>query len=116
MTARRMSTKRRAAIFAAHGGTCHLCGGKIDGSREAWEVEHVIALAISEDDSDDNLAPAHVKCHRAKTRADAKAIAKTKRVKAKHEGTYRQPRRKIPGSKGTGFKKRVDGIVERRTD
>src|SRR6056297_2954082 len=67
---RRMSAKRRAAVFAAHDGLCHICEGKI-GVGEAWEVEHRIPLEISGDDSDGNLAPAHIACHRAKTKGDA---------------------------------------------
>ena len=103
MTRRNMSTKRRAAIFAAHGGVCHICGGVIDGTREAWEVDHVIPLEISGDDSDDNLRPAHEKCHATKTaKQDAPTIAKCKRVAAKHNGAYR-PKRKIPYRRFNGY-------------
>ena len=114
MTRRRMSNKRRAAIFAAHGGVCHICGEKIDGVREAWEADHIIALEISDDDSDANIAPAHERCHRAnKTPKDAKIIAKAKRVKAKHEGAHR-PRSIIPGSRASKWKRKVDGTLVRR--
>lgn len=111
MVARRMSTRRRAAIFAAAGGVCHICGGRIDGTREAWEADHVIPLEIGGDDSDGNLAPAHVKCHRAKTaEADIPAIAKARRVAAKHDGTYHRPRRR------SGLKKKLNGaVVDRKT-
>lgn len=100
MTRRSMTPLRRARIFDAHNGTCHLCGGKICVS-EKWEVEHVIALEISRDDSDDNLAPAHVACHRAKTKDDAGRIAKAKRVHAKHIGAHR-PKRRMPYRKFDG--------------
>lgn len=110
---RRMSPKRRAAIFAAHDGICHICGGRIDGTREAWEAEHIIPLEISGDDSDGNLAPAHVTCHRAKTKADARDISKARRINQKHTGA-RKPKGTIPGSRGSKFKKRIDGTVELR--
>lgn len=108
-----MTPKRRAEIFAAHEGTCHICGGVIDGTREAWEVEHVIALEVSRDDSDGNLAPAHVACHRAKTKADARIIAKCRRVAQKHIGA-RKAKGEIPGSKASRWKRKVDGTVVRR--
>jgi 5-methylcytosine-specific restriction endonuclease McrA len=102
MKARRMSTKRRLAIFEAAKGVCHLCGGKIDGTREAWDADHVIPLEISGDDSDGNLRPAHAKCHRAKTSGeDAPRIAKAKRVEAKHKGA-KKPKGGIPYRKFDG--------------
>jgi 5-methylcytosine-specific restriction enzyme A len=88
-----MSRTRRVRIFDAAGGACHICGGKIRPG-EAWDAEHVIPLEISGDDTDDNLRPAHVKCHRSKTAEDAGTIAKAKRVHAKHIGADR-PRRKM---------------------
>ena len=110
---RRMSTSRRARIFTAAKGICHLCGSAIDGTREPWEAEHVIALEISGDDSDDNLRPAHVACHKAKTKDDAGRIAKAKRVAAKHVGAFR-PRNPLPGGRQSKWRKRMDGTVERR--
>jgi len=114
MTRRRMTSLRRARIFDSHGGTCHLCGVKI-GVGEAWEAEHIIALEISGDDSDDNLAPAHVACHRAKTAEDAGRIAKARRVYAKHIGAHRA-KQTLPGSRASKWKRRVDGTVVRRTE
>lgn len=99
MTRRSMSRTRRVRIFDAAGGACHICAGCIQPG-EAWEVEHVIPLVISGDDSDDNLRPAHVKCHRAKTTEDAGTIAKAKRVHAKHIGA--KPKSKMPYRKFNG--------------
>ncbi|WP_254435845.1 HNH endonuclease [Ruegeria arenilitoris] len=84
-----MSTSHRARIFQAADGICHICGDPIGGTREKWEVEHVIAFEISRDDSDDNQHPAHVRYHKDKTRKDPAVIAKCKRVEAKHKGTFR---------------------------
>ena len=92
---RRMSPTRRARIFEAAEGICHICEMEIDGVKEPWDVEHVIPLAISGDDSDDNLRPAHRACHKPKTRDDAKTIAKAKRVHRKHTGAHK-PKRKMP--------------------
>jgi len=111
---RRMSPTRRARIFQAHGGVCHICGQVIDGTRERWDADHVIALEISGDDSDENLRPAHEACHRAKTSMeDAPTIAKAKRVQRKHFGAHR-PKATIPGSRGTKWKRTLDGRTVRR--
>lgn len=111
MSRRRMSTTRRARIFAAANGVCHICGEQIDGTRERWDADHVIPLEISGDDSDENLRPAHERCHRAKTaKEDAPAIAKCKRVAAKHNGSSK-PKGTLPGSRNSKWKRKVDGTV-----
>lgn len=87
---RSLSAKERLRLFTLHGGICHLCAGRIDGSREAWEVEHVLALALGGADDDANRKPAHVKCHRPKTADDIGKIAKADRIKAKHTGARKR--------------------------
>ena len=114
MTRRSMTPLRRARIFDAAGGVCHLCGVRI-AVGEPWEAEHVIALEISGDDSDANLRPAHVACHRAKTADDAGRIAKARRVHAKHIGAHR-PKATIPGSKASPWKRTIDGRTVRRDE
>lgn len=100
MPRKRFSTKDRARIFAAANGVCHICGVKIDGVREVFEIEHVVAYALTRDNSDENLRPAHKRCHEVKTRQeDVPAIAKAKRREAKHTGAAR-PAGKL---KGRGF-------------
>lgn len=90
MGRKRFSDKDRARIFAANGGACHLCGQKINGVHEKWEVEHVIAWELTRDDSDDNLRPAHISCHQTKThKQDRPAINQAKRREAKHLGVTR---------------------------
>lgn len=91
MTRRSFSRKERARIFTLRSGVCYLCAGKINGAIESWEIEHEIPWEISRDDSDDNLQLAHTKCHRVKTAADRKDIAKVQRMQAKHEGTFPKP-------------------------
>lgn len=101
--ARKSFTKKdRARIFEANKGCCHLCSQPIDGVREAWEIEHVIAWELTRDDSDENLRPAHKSCHKDKThKQDRPAINKAKSREAKHTGAAR-PEGKI---KSAGFAK-----------
>lgn len=114
MSRRNMSTTRRRRIFLAANGICHICGSKIDGTRERWDADHVIPLEISGDDTDENLRPAHEKCHRRKTSTeDIPTIAKCKRVAAKHNGAHK-PKGTIPGSKNSRWKRKINGPTERR--
>ena len=112
---RHIGPRERAVIFGAAGGCCWICGQKIDGVRERWEVEHVVALALGGDEAagSDNLQPAHVKCHAVKTAEDAGRIAKAKRIEAKHAG-IRAPKSTLPGSRSSAWKRRLDGTVVRR--
>lgn len=114
MARRRLSTRERARIFAAHGGRCHLCGGVIQAG-EGWDVSHDRPLALLGEDGGDNLKPAHRKCHRAHTAAvDIPTIAKAKRVEARHLG-FKRPAGTI---KSRGFpkapKRREIGEKERQ--
>lgn len=115
-TKRRAMTKhRRVTIFLAHDGICCLCGQKIrDG--ETWIVEHLTALALGGEDSDENCRPAHERCRRVKDKADAKAIAKRNRiVDAGYRGEGK-PRSRFPGSKASRLKRTIDGrVVDRAT-
>lgn len=90
MARKRFTDKDRTRIFAANNGSCHICNEKIDGVREPWEIEHVIAWELTRDDSDENLRPAHIACHKQKTHhQDRPAINEAKRRSAKHTGASR---------------------------
>lgn len=112
MTRRSWTTLQRARLFEAHGGKCHICGGAIDGTREAWDVEHIIPLALGGDDNEANCAPAHRKCHAAKTATDKGQITKANRVRAKHLGARK--RSSFATSRGGKFKQRIGGEIVRR--
>ena len=90
---KRFNRRQRAQFFHDHGGICHICGQKI-GVAERWDVDHVIALGAGGADELHNMAPAHVSCHREKTRGDTTAAAKVARVGEKHIGAHK-PRMKI---------------------
>ena len=94
MIRKSFTRKERARLFELRKRCCYLCSGK-NSVGEAWEIEHVIPWEISRDDSDGNLELAHKKCHRVKTDADMKDIAKVRRVAAKHNGTFVRSKVKI---------------------
>ncbi len=95
MTRKSFSRRERGRLFALNAGVCHICKGKIDGSVEAYEIEHEIPWEISRDDSDANLKLAHVKCHRVKTSNDRKDISKVQRMAAKNDGSWPKSRAPI---------------------
>lgn len=99
---KRWSAKARLRIFLAHEGRCHVCRGRISVG-EAWELDHVVALALGGDDEEHNLAPAHKKgCHASKTaKEDVPAIARAKRRQIQHLGAS-APKRPI---RSAGFQK-----------
>lgn len=111
---RKLSTRDRLKVFEAHGGVCALCGGKIDGSRETWIVEHLRALGLAGEDAPENMAPAHEHCAAAKTKDDVARIAKAKRVKVRHIGARAPSRNPVPGSRNTPFRRRMNGTTEWR--
>lgn len=100
-----ISPARRARIFEAHDGRCHICGQKILAG-QAWDVEHRIARGLTYDDSDENLAPAHAnaECHGAKTKVDKGLIAKAK-AQGGETGQWARRQKNGPQLKGRGFAK-----------
>ena len=88
--------RERDRLFILHGGRCHMCNGKIWPAREDWELSHVIEWKLTEDDSDENVKPAHKKCHRDYTnKVGNPMLADTERKRAKHNGTYPKSRFKL---------------------
>jgi 5-methylcytosine-specific restriction endonuclease McrA len=83
------SKKERAYLFQLRGGVCHLCNGRIEAV-EGYDISHPIPLSAGGEDNESNWYLAHRKCHRHHTgTVDAPVIAKTRRMKMKHEGHTR---------------------------
>lgn len=112
MKRRSLSPLQRLKLFEAAKGVCHLCEQRIQVG-EKWEVEHVIPLALGGADDESNTSPAHVACHAPKTAADLGAIAKVKRIRAKHIGADK-PRgfpKPPPGFKYSWKTKRMEKMA-----
>jgi 5-methylcytosine-specific restriction protein A len=99
----------KARVFLAHSGVCHLSGRRIMPG-EPWDCDHVKALINGGENREGNLAPALRDKHKEKTREDVAEKAYTARVRSKHLG-LKKAKHKIAGSKGTRFKKKLDGSV-----
>ena len=99
MKRKTLSKLARIRIFDREGGRCHLCGGLIWG--KPWELDHKVPLWAGGEDTEDNMLPAHVACHKDKSTADAPVKAKTDRIRAKHIGVKKSgkwlwPKRPFP--------------------
>jgi len=105
------STTFRLSLFLDRSGTCARCTQRIHAG-QAWDIDHVIPLALGGNNEPENLQILCRSCHQAKTHlSDIPRIAKTKRQKAKHLGARSHSRRPIPGSRSSPWKRKMDGSV-----
>lgn len=100
-------------VFERHDGICHISGRKILPG-DKWEMEHVIPLRDGGEHRERNMRPALVQPHRRKTAQENKQRAKETRVRKQHLGIKSAPKRPIPGSKASGWKKPINGAGYRR--
>ncbi len=112
-----MTPARRLRIFEAHSGVCVTCKLPIKAG-DKWFIEHIRALELGGDDTDENCGPAHtITCKAVKDADDHHRAAKAKRVKQRHLGIS-SPKQKIPGQ---GFPQRepkpktLTKVVKRET-
>ena len=96
-------------VFERHGGICHISGQKIMPG-DKWDCDHVQALVNGGENRESNLAPALTEHHKEKTRSDVAMKSKDRRVRSKHMG-IKKPKGTIPGSKGSRWKRKLDGTV-----
>lgn len=101
MARKHFSRTERVRIFDLNGGKCHICDLTIKAG-EVWELEHIVPWELTRDDSDQNVKPAHYKCHKEKTVVDIGGISKADRVRAKFIGAWPASKAKI---RGGGFRK-----------
>lgn len=93
---------------------CHACGRRINPLRESWTCEHLIALINGGENREANLGATCSICLPAKNAADVALKSKIATKRKKARGIKRRPCRPMPGSVASGWRKRMDGSVERR--
>jgi 5-methylcytosine-specific restriction protein A len=107
---KRLSPQQRFDLLKRENFRCHLCPVLITPS-DAWDISHEIPLELGGADDDTNRRAAHRKCHRDHTaRVDIPAIAKAKRVQAKHWAGSRSAR-PMRGGRHDTLKRKMDGTV-----
>ena len=108
------STSFRLNLFLNRKGTCGRCSQKIDAGK-AWDIDHIIPLALGGTNEPENLQILCKPCHQSKTaKNDIPRIAKTKRLKARHLGARSPSTRPLPGSRRSPWKRKLDGSVIKR--
>lgn len=115
---KKITPRQRLSIWERDKGICCLCHGLIDGVREKWIVEHIRALELGGEDDEANMGVAHATCADTKThgtKGDHAMAAKAKRVKRSHLG-IKKSKNPLPGSKGSKWKRKMDGTIVRRDD
>ena len=103
----------RLRIFERHGGICALTGRKIMPG-DKWALDHVLPLSMGGLHAESNLQPVLEIAHREKTKQDVAALAKARRLAAKHAGIERRRAAPLPGGKRSPWKKKLSGEVVRR--
>lgn len=107
---KRFSLQQRFELLKRENYRCHLCGGLIYPG-QGWDISHEIPLELGGLDDDANRRSAHRKCHIVHTATvDIPAIAKAKRIQAKHHAgaTGRRP---MAGGRDDLLKRKMDGTV-----
>lgn len=106
-----LATKK--AAYERAGGICECgCGQPFtDHPKERPHYDHILACALGGDSSLENCQVIRVCCHAVKTGdLDMQHIKKARRGE-KDRANLARAKRKIPGSKGSGLRKRMDGTV-----
>jgi 5-methylcytosine-specific restriction endonuclease McrA len=107
-----LTPTQRLQLFERFGGRCYRCHQKILGS---FIDEHIKPLALGGSNDLDNRAPACPKCAEEKTRTeDMPRIVKAKAQKRAAHGIKADRGPPIPGSKRSGWKRKMNGEIVRR--
>lgn len=99
-------------VFIAQNGKCANCNRKLAVCGEPVEFDHVVALINGGSNREANVQALCAMCHRNKTREDVAEKAVTYRKRSKHLG-FKARKNLIPGSKGSGYRRKMDGTVVR---
>lgn len=103
----------RLRVFERYGGTCQLTGRKIMPG-DKWDLDHVKPLAMGGEHRESNLQPVLKSAHIEKTKHDVAELAKARRLAAKHAGIEKRKGKPMPGSKASGWKRKITGEWVRR--
>ena len=100
-------------ILDACGHKCVSCGAELGGARLP-EFDHITAIINGGSNSEGNIQALCRPCHGKKTAQDVAQKATDYRIMKKHLGIGTGRKAIIPGSKGTRWRKKINGqTVER---
>jgi 5-methylcytosine-specific restriction protein A len=107
----------RLRVFERFGRCCDPAGGCGRAIRpgNAWTCDHVKAIVNGGANRENNLHPLCTWCEPPKTRSDVKLKSDAYRKGLRHAGIKLRPiGRPLMGTVASGWRKRMDGTVERR--
>ena len=78
------------------------------------QVDHIVALVNGGENRENNLQIICGSCHKAKTATDVAEKAVVARKRKKALGIKAKPKRPLMGTVASGWRRRMDGTVERR--
>lgn len=102
----------RLRVFLKAEGKCQTCSRQIRGG-DKWALDHKIALINNGEHRETNLQMLCEWCHSKKTKSDTAEKSKTY---AKRKSNYgiKKSKNPLPGSKASGWKRKMDGSWVRR--
>lgn len=106
------SVKRR--ILDKQDNRCAITGLEFT-PQDPPEFDHIVAIWLKGKNCESNLQAIRKSVHSRKTKTEATVRAKVNRIRNKELKLNKPKSRPIPGSKASGWRKRMDGTVERRT-
>jgi 5-methylcytosine-specific restriction endonuclease McrA len=112
MSRTEFTRKTKAQGFERSGGKCEICGVRLMPGK--FRFDHKLPCALGGDNSLENLVVQCVACDKPKTADDVRRIRKADRQKAVHIGAKAPSRNPMPGSKVSGWKRKMNGNVEKR--
>ena len=105
----------RIEAFTRCKGFCEGCGTYLHP--HGFHYDHILPCGLGGKATLDNCQVLCWPCHMQKTCGEErKSMAKADRVGKKWRGEKKLRGRPIPGSKASGWRKRMNGTVERRHD
>lgn len=102
----------RLRVWERCQGMCGVCGRKI-GPADTWIIEHLHALILGGENRESNLGVTCGWCKPVKDREDIAIKVKSDRVRKRHAG-IKTTSRPMPGSRASGFKRKMNGEVVKR--
>ena len=112
------SQPTRKAAWERADGICECGCGVPFGPhpKDRPEYDHDLPADLGGDGSLGNCRVLRRCCHRAKTDADIRMIAKARRGEKKRAGLEARPKARLPGGKASPMKRKVGGGWVRRED
>ena len=112
MTRSEFPMQVRTAVLTRAAGFCEGCHAPLQRGR--YQFDHAVPDGLGGKPTLSNCVVLCSECHGEKTRKqDVPAIAKADRIGKKHRGE-KVSRNPMPGSRRSGWRKRMNGTVERR--